>query len=126
MSTTPPNTTNIDIPPSGRMSVISGTGISCPDEKHSYTKVAQNGSLNTYTIPIPSPHPSNIPNVEPSPLRTVCPMICPVLLNYPDEFIPNTKVVQNGSTNRNTPPIRLSDVHDTSGMIPSPFGHPVR
>src|SRR3954465_13933339 len=47
-------------------------------------------------------------------------MICPVLLKYPDEFIPNTKVVRNMSTNPNTPPTRVSDVHDTSGMIPPP------
>src|ERR1043165_6934337 len=47
-------------------------------------------------------------------------MICPVLLKYPDEFIPNTKVVQNRSTNPDTPPTRVSDVHDTSGMISPP------
>ena len=41
-------------------------------------------------------------------------------IKYPDEFIPNRKVVQNSSTNRDTPPIRLSDVHDTSGTIPPP------
>ena len=45
-------------------------------------------------------------------------MICPVLIKYPDEFIPNTKFVWNGSTIPNTPPLHLSDVHDTSGMIP--------
>src|SRR3954470_3934094 len=44
-------------------------------------------------------------------------MICPVLLKYPDEFISNTKVVRNGSTNPDTPTTRVSDVHDTSGMI---------
>src|SRR3954470_13214947 len=50
---------------------------------------------------------------------------CPVLLRYPDEFILNTKVVLNSSTNPDTHPTCVSDVHDTSGMIP-PFGHPVR
>src|SRR3954463_11146102 len=55
------------------------------------------------------------------PLRTVCPMIFPVLLKYPDEFILNTKVVQNSSTNTDAPPICLTDVHDTSGMIPPPL-----
>src|SRR3954470_1550875 len=67
--------------------------------------------MNTLSVRLP--HPPNIPNIEPSPLRTVCPMICPVQLKYPDEFILNTKVVQNSSTDLDTPPIRLSDVHDT-------------
>src|SRR3954471_1921903 len=44
-------------------------------------------------------------------------MNCPVLLQYPDEFIPNTKVVQNRSTNPVTQPTRVSDVHDTPGLI---------
>src|ERR1041384_1369117 len=47
-------------------------------------------------------------------------MIRPVLLKYPDEFISNTKVVRNRSTNPDTPPTRVSDVHDTSGMTPLP------
>src|ERR1041385_9436444 len=47
-------------------------------------------------------------------------MNCPVLLQYPDQFISNTKVVRNTSTNPDTPPTHVSDVHDTSGMIPSP------
>src|SRR3954469_8746170 len=47
-------------------------------------------------------------------------MIRPVLLKYPDEFIPNTKVVRNRSTTPDTSPTRVSDVHDTSGMIPPP------
>ena len=47
-------------------------------------------------------------------------MICPVLLNYPDEFISNTEVVRNRSTNPNTPPTHVSDVLDTSVMISSP------
>src|SRR3954471_736954 len=44
-------------------------------------------------------------------------MNCPVLLKYPDEFISNAKVVRNSPTNPDTPPLSLSDVHDTSGMI---------
>src|ERR1041385_811702 len=32
------------------------------------------------------------------------------------------KVVRNGSTNTDTPSICLSDVHDSSGMVPSPSG----
>src|ERR1041384_1891705 len=44
-------------------------------------------------------------------------MICPVLLQCPDEFIPNTKVVRNRSNTPDTQPTRVSDVHDTSGMI---------
>src|SRR4051812_37384167 len=47
-------------------------------------------------------------------------MIRPVLLKYPDEFISNTKVVWNRSTNPDTPPPCVSDVHDTSSMIPPP------
>src|SRR3954464_11135292 len=86
----PPNASNIDTPLPGCLSVISGTVKNCPDQNTLYTKVAQIGAPVTNTIPIPSPHPSNIPNVEPPPLlRTVCPMICPVLLKCPDEFNPN-------------------------------------
>ena len=102
------------------MSVIFGTDNGCPDRKTLYIKVAQNSSTITNTLLILPPHPSNIPNIEPPPLRTVCPMICLVLLKYPDEFISNTKVVRNSSTNPDTPLLSLSDVHDTSGMIPSP------
>src|SRR3954463_14074810 len=62
-------------PPPAALSVISGTDNGCPDRKTLYTKVTQNESMNTYTISILSPQPSNIPNIEPSPLRTVFPMI---------------------------------------------------
>src|SRR3954469_21840182 len=62
-------------------------------------------------------------------------MNCPVLLKYPDEIILNTKVVRNRSTNPDTPPTRVSDVHDTPGLIfpppdtlsgnhPEPVVHP--
>ena len=44
-------------------------------------------------------------------------MNCLVLLKYPDEFIPNTKVVRNRSTNPDTSPSCVSDVHDTPGLI---------
>src|SRR4051795_4955105 len=44
-------------------------------------------------------------------------MNCPVLLQYPDQFISNTKVVRNSSTNPDTPPTRVSDVHDTPNLI---------
>src|SRR3954452_12360297 len=47
-------------------------------------------------------------------------MICLVLLKYPDEFISNTKVVRNRSTNPDTHATHVSDVHSTSGMIPPP------
>src|SRR4051812_18595078 len=47
-------------------------------------------------------------------------MNCPVLLQYPDQIISNTKVVRNTSTTPDTSPSRVSDVHDTSGMIPPP------
>src|SRR3954462_7042871 len=45
-------------------------------------------------------------------------MNCPVLLQYPDKFISNTKVFRNRSTTPDTSPTRVSDVHDTSGMTP--------
>src|SRR3954468_11260715 len=123
MSTTPPLTHQTStFPLPGCLPVISGTDNGCPDRKTLYIKVAHNRPTITDTIPKPPPHPSNIPNIEP-PLWTVCPMNCPVLLKYPDEFISNTKVVRNSSTNPDTPPLSLSDVHDTSGMIPSPSGH---
>src|SRR4051812_24502089 len=32
---------------------------------------------------------------------------CPVLLQYPDQFIPNTRVTQNSSTSPDTPPLTL-------------------
>ena len=54
-------------PPPAAPSVIFGTDISCPDEKLSYMKVAQNGSTNTNAVLITPPHPSNIPNIEPLP-----------------------------------------------------------
>src|SRR3954468_19929035 len=127
MSTTPPLTHQTSTSPlPGCLPVISGTDNGCPDRKTLYIKVAQNSSTIANTLLILPPHPSNLPNIEPPLLRTVCPMICPVLLKYPDEFISNTKVVRNSSTNPDTPPLSLSDVHDTAGMIPSPSGHTVR
>src|SRR3954466_12078847 len=127
MSIPPPLTYRTPTPPlSGRLAIISGTDNGCPDRKTLYIKDAQNGSTITNTLPIRSPHPSNIPNIEPPPLRTACPMICPVLLQYPDEFIPNTKVVRNRSTTSDTNPTHVSDVHDTSGLIFPPSRHPVR
>src|SRR3954467_11203602 len=125
MSTTPPTSSNIDTPLPGCLSVISGTDKNWPDQNTLYTKVAQNGSTDTNTISIPSPHPSNIPNIEPSPLRTVCPMNCPVMLKYPDEFILNMKFVRDSSAIPDTPSIQFLVVHETSGMIP-PSEHPVR
>ena len=58
------------------------------------------------------------------PLRTVCPVNFPVLLECPDEFIPNTKVVRNRSNTPDTQPTRVSDVHDTSGLILPPLRTP--
>src|ERR1041385_2217285 len=51
-------------PPSGRLSIIPGTDKNCPDQNTLYTKVTQNGSTITDTMPISSPHPSNIPIIE--------------------------------------------------------------
>src|SRR3954465_11468832 len=47
-------------------------------------------------------------------------MNCPILLHYPDQFISNTKVVRNRLTNPDTQPTRVSDVHNTPGLIFSP------
>src|SRR3954471_22329057 len=98
----PPNASNIDTPLPGRLSEIPGTDKNCPDRKTLYTKVAQNRPTITDTTPIRSPHPSNIPIIEPPLLRTASPMNCPVLLQYPDQFIPNTKVVRNSSSTSDT------------------------
>src|SRR3954463_11463641 len=127
MSTTPPLTHRTPTPPlSVRLAIILGTDESCPDRKTLYTKVAQNRPTITDTIPIRSPHPSNTPNIEPSPLRTVCPINGPILLECPDEFIPNTNVSQNRSISTDTPPLHLFGTHDTPGLTFPPSGHPVR
>src|SRR3954468_1886045 len=80
-------------------------------------KVAQKNTPVKNTLSVGLPHPPNIPNVEPSPLQTICPINGPVLLECPDEFIPNTNVSQNRSISTDTPPLRLSDTHDTPGLI---------
>src|SRR3954463_3080949 len=54
------------------------------------------------------------------PLRTDCPINCPVLLECPDEFIPNTNVSQNRSTSTDTPPLCFSGTHDPAGLILPP------
>ena len=38
-------------------------------------KVAQKNSTNPNTVSVAPPHPPNIPNIEPFPLRTASPMI---------------------------------------------------
>src|SRR3954466_8503244 len=119
MSTAPPLTHRTSTSPlSVRLAINSGTDNGCPDRKTLNTKVTQNESTNTDTIPIRSPHPSNTTNIEPSPpLRMVWPINGPVLLECPDEFIPNTNVSQNRSISTDTPPLRLSGTHDTPGLI---------
>src|SRR3954471_5898830 len=82
--------------------------------------VDQKNTKNTDTLSARLAPPSNRPNIEPSPLRTVCPINCPVLLECPDEFILNTKVVRNGSTSTDTPPLCCFGNHDTSGLILPP------
>src|SRR3954471_18687526 len=122
-----PNAPNIDTPPPPvRLAIISGTDNGCPDRKMLYIKVTQNGSAITNTLPAYPPYPSNIPNIEPSPLRTVCSINGLVLLECPDEFISNTNVSQNRSISTDTPPLRLYGTHDTPGLIFPPSGHPVR
>src|SRR3954470_16878450 len=116
----PHNALNTDTPLSVRLAIFLGTDNGCPDRKTSYIKVAQNRPTITDTILTPSPHPSNIPIIEPSPLRTVCPINGSVLLEFPDEFIPNMKVSQNRSISTDTPPLRLSGTHDTPGLILPP------
>src|SRR4051812_11672786 len=73
--------------------------------------------MNTLSIGLPPPLTYQTSN-HPPPDRLFDD--CPVLLKYPDEFISNTKVVRNRSTRPDTPPLRVSDVHDTSDMIPPP------
>src|SRR4051812_444945 len=97
----PPNAPNLEPSPPAALSINSGTGNGCPDRKMLYIKVTQNGSAITNTLPATSPRPSNIPNIDP-PLRTVSPMNCPKLLQYPEQIISNTKVVRNSSTTPDT------------------------
>src|SRR3954470_11003406 len=59
-------------PLSVRLAINSGTDENCPDRKTLNTKVTQNESTNTDTIPIRSPHPSNTTNIEPSPPPPDC------------------------------------------------------
>src|SRR3954465_8531296 len=82
-------------------------------------KVAQKNSTNPNTVSVALPHPLTHRKLN-RPLRTASPMICPVLLQCPDEFIPNTKVARNRSTTPDTQPTRVSDVPDTSGIIVPP------
>src|SRR3954468_24160386 len=42
---------------------------------------------------------------------------CPILLQHPDQLISNTKVIRNSSTNPDTQPTQVPDVHDTPGLI---------
>src|SRR3954471_8762769 len=113
-------------PPPAALSINSGTDNGFPDQKTLYTKVAQNRPTITDTILTPSPHPSNLPIIETFPLRTVCPINGPVLLECPDEFIPITNVSQNRSISTDTPPLHFSGTHDPPGLILPPSGHPVR
>src|SRR4051812_28937759 len=68
----PPNAPNTDTLLSVRLAIFSGTDNGCPERKTLYTKVTQNESTNTDTIPIRSPHPSNTPNIEPPPPPPDC------------------------------------------------------
>src|SRR3954471_805646 len=83
---TPLTYQTLNRPPPAALPIILGTGISCPDQKLFYMKVAQNRSTNTNTIPIPSPHPSNIPHTPLSPLRIICPVITPEPVKLPVEL----------------------------------------
>src|ERR1041385_7090160 len=82
-------------------------------------KIDQKNITNTDTLSVCLPHPlTHRSSTFPPPgCRSIIPGTDK---KYPDEFIPNMKVVRNGSTNKDTPPLSLSDVHDTSSMIPSP------
>ena len=85
-------------------------------------KVDQNNTTSTDTLPIPPPHPSNIPNEEHFPSgSSVCQMIG-AGRTLPDEIVLNMKVVQNGSTNTDTLSTCLSDASNTADMEPSPSG----
>src|SRR4051812_13390838 len=79
-------------------------------------KVAQKNSTKTNTVSVALPHPLTY-RTSNRPLRTASPMNCPVLLQCPDQNISNTKVVWNRSTTSDTQPTRVSDVHDTPGLI---------
>src|SRR3954466_5953027 len=83
-------------------------------------KIDQKNITNTNTLSVCLSHPSNTTNIEPFPLRTGSPINCPVLLECPNEFIPNTNVSRNRSTSTDTPPLCCSGNHDTSGLILPP------
>src|SRR3954468_12631055 len=87
-------------------------------------KVAQKNTPVKNTLSVGLPHPPNIPNVEPSPLRTVCPINGPVLLECPDEFIPNTNVSQNRSISTDTPPLTFVRYTRHPRPDPSPLRTP--
>src|ERR1041385_3042218 len=84
-------------------------------------KIDKKNISNTDTLSVCLPHAPNTTIIDTPPPDRLSDD-CPIPYNYPDEFILNMKVVRNGSTNTDTPSICLSDVHDTSGMVPSPSG----
>src|SRR4051812_24397184 len=79
--------------------------------------------MNTNTVSVYQPHPSNISNTGHSPSGTPYPIIARNRKNFPDEFVLNMKVVQNGSTSTDTISTCLSDVSNTADMEPSPYVH---
>src|ERR1041385_252087 len=87
------------------------------DSKTLYMKVDQKNITNTDTLSVCLPHPLTHRSSTFPPLGCLS-IILGAGKNLSDEFILNTKVVQNSSTSTDTPLIRLSDVHDTSGMNP--------
>ena len=65
-------------------------------------KVAQKNSTDPNTVSVAPPPPSNIPNIEPFPPPDRQSDDCPVLLQCPDQIIPNTKVSRNSSPTPDT------------------------
>src|SRR3954468_11914301 len=86
-------------------------------EKLCIPKLLRTGQRLRIRYPYAHRTPLTYRTSNPAPLRTVCPINGPVLLECPDEFIPNTNVSQNRSISTDTPPLRLSDTHDTPGLI---------
>src|SRR3954468_352167 len=84
-------------------------------EKLCIPKLLRTGQRLRIRYPYAHRTPLTYRTSNPAPLRTVCPINGPVLLECPDEFIPNTNVSQNRSISTDTPPLHLSVTHDTPG-----------
>src|SRR3954462_8157970 len=98
----PPNAPNLEPAPFGSSVDILRYRQRLPGSKNvvyqSYSEQISDREYTTRITTVPLYHTEH----RTIPLRTVCLMNCPVLLQCPDQFISNTKVVRNSSTNPDT------------------------